>query len=446
MLSPLTVNDYTVKDSFAFSNEIRHQNANLLMASLDVESLFTNIPLDETIDICTNSLYANDTIINGIDKENFKKLLTLATKESFFLFNNKFYKQLDGVAMGSPLGPTLANAFLCFYEKQWLQQCPTDCKPSFFRRYVDDIFVLFSSQKQVESFKSFLNSRHPNIKFTSEIEANSQFSFLDVKLERLNSVFVTSVFRKPTFSGIYTNFKSFIPDTYKFGLVFSLLFRCFSIVTNMETFHREVTTVKDLLRKNDFPVPFIDSCIKRFVANKYCPVSEPVSLAPKKEVVIVLPFLGTVSLQTRTRLVKLFSKGPLSCCNLKVIFQSPLRINNMFNFKDKIPKSLLSGVVYKFTCSNCNVTYIGKTIRHLKVRVSEHLSISPLTEKPVTMVSKSAICCHLIGECNVASLNDFSVITSASSNYILEIKESLMIQKEQPRLNKNITSAPLYLY
>ena len=93
MLSPLTVNDYTVKDSFAFVNEIRHQNTNLLMASLDVESLFTNIPLDETIDICTNSLYANDTIINGIDKENFKKLLTLATKESFFLFNNKFYKQ-----------------------------------------------------------------------------------------------------------------------------------------------------------------------------------------------------------------------------------------------------------------------------------------------------------------------------------------------------------------
>ena len=88
-------------------------------------------------------------------------------------------------------------------------------------------------------------------------------------------------------------------------------------------------------------------------------------------------------------------------------FQSPLRINNMFNFKDKIPKSLLSGVVYKFTCSNCNVTYIGKTIRHLKVRVSEHLSISPLTEKPVTMVSKSAIYCHLTGECNVASLNTF---------------------------------------
>ena len=69
----------------------------------------------------------------------------------------------------------------------------------------------------------------------------------------------------------------------------------------METFHREVTIVKDLLRKNDFPVPFIDSCIKRFVASKYCPASEPVSLAPKKEVVIVLPFLGTVSLQTRTR-------------------------------------------------------------------------------------------------------------------------------------------------
>ena len=81
------------------------------MASLDVDSLFSNIPLDETIDICIDSLYKDDENTPKIPKDIFRNLLTLATIESFFKFNNKFYKQIDGVAMGSPLGPAIANIF-----------------------------------------------------------------------------------------------------------------------------------------------------------------------------------------------------------------------------------------------------------------------------------------------------------------------------------------------
>ena len=81
------------------------------MASLDVDSLFTNIPLDETTDICIDSWYKNkDT--PKIPKDVFCNLLNVATKELFFMFNNKFYKQIDCVAIGSPLGPALANTFL----------------------------------------------------------------------------------------------------------------------------------------------------------------------------------------------------------------------------------------------------------------------------------------------------------------------------------------------
>ena len=87
------------------------------MGSLDVDSLFTYTPLDKTIDICTNSIYSEQDVIEGINKEEFQNLLSLATKESYFIFNKVLYKQKDGVVMGSPLGPTLANAFLCFYER-----------------------------------------------------------------------------------------------------------------------------------------------------------------------------------------------------------------------------------------------------------------------------------------------------------------------------------------
>ena len=86
------------------------------MGSLDVDSLFTNIRLEETINICTNLLYNNEDVIEGTNKFEFKNLLSLATQESYFIFNDVFYKQKDDVAMGSPLGPTMANVFLSFYE------------------------------------------------------------------------------------------------------------------------------------------------------------------------------------------------------------------------------------------------------------------------------------------------------------------------------------------
>ena len=86
------------------------------MGSLEVDSLFTNIPLDEAIDICINQLFENTDTVEGFKKSELKQLLCLATKESYFIFNGFIYKQIDGVSMGSPLGTSLANAFLSYYE------------------------------------------------------------------------------------------------------------------------------------------------------------------------------------------------------------------------------------------------------------------------------------------------------------------------------------------
>ena len=111
--------------------------------SLDVDSLFTNIPLDETIGICIDSLYKDDENSPKIPKNAFRNLLTVATKELLFMFNNKFYKQIDGVAVGSPLGSAPANIFMSNFENKWLKDCPHSLKPAFYRRYVDDIFIFF---------------------------------------------------------------------------------------------------------------------------------------------------------------------------------------------------------------------------------------------------------------------------------------------------------------
>ena len=98
------------------------------MASLDVESLFTDIPSNEVIDICID-LFCDTNTIHNLDHNDMRELLTLAAYESFFIFDQVMYRQIDGVAMGSPLGPILANAFLCHFEKQWLSECPPDILP-----------------------------------------------------------------------------------------------------------------------------------------------------------------------------------------------------------------------------------------------------------------------------------------------------------------------------
>ena len=127
ILSCLTINEFAVKDSFSFAKEIVEQEISFYMGSFDVDSLFINIPLEETINISAESIYNQNDIVD------FKELLSLATKELYFLFNEFLYKQIDGVAMGSPLGPTFANAFLCFYEKKWLEQCPEEIKTVYYR-------------------------------------------------------------------------------------------------------------------------------------------------------------------------------------------------------------------------------------------------------------------------------------------------------------------------
>ena len=228
------------------------------MASLDVDSLFTNIPLDETINICTESIFSESDTVEGLNKSEFKELFSLTTKESYFIFNGLLYIQIDGVTMGSPLGPTLANAFLCFYEKKWLEQCPVEFKPAYYRQYVDDIFVLFRSQDHLVKFRDYFKKCHPPMDFTFEQEKNGKLTFLDVEVSCERNTFVTSVYRKPTFIVVYTHFDNFLTYTYKIGMIYTLVFRCFRICSDWNKFHKEIILLKDIFLKNGYPTSFID--------------------------------------------------------------------------------------------------------------------------------------------------------------------------------------------
>ena len=122
------------------------------MASLDTQSLFANILLDETINICVNRAFQNKRKVKGLLKRHIKQLMTRAVKSFCFVFNHIYCKQFEGVAMGSLLGPTFANLFLVYYEHKWLENRILQFKPKFYRRYVDDIFLMFDKKDHVKKF------------------------------------------------------------------------------------------------------------------------------------------------------------------------------------------------------------------------------------------------------------------------------------------------------
>ena len=143
---------HCIRESFTFADAIHNlkDSDNVFMSSFEISSLFTNVPLKETINICADTLYCDDSDAQPfISKDVFIELMKSVTSGVEFSFNDIIYKQTDGVAMGSPLGPVLANIFVGFYEEKLFfqtskpskyfkeyQNLPTKLSPSFSQIYL----------------------------------------------------------------------------------------------------------------------------------------------------------------------------------------------------------------------------------------------------------------------------------------------------------------------
>ena len=206
---------------------------------------------------------------------------------------------------------------------------------------------------------------------------------------------------------------------------------------------------EDLSRNVDspddgYPLSFIDKCFK-MVISKLVIKRPQVTTVEKKTLILSLPYLGDISLQTRTKLSK-SCKGILNCYKLQIDFKTQRKLANVFRFKDLLLFDLVCRMVYKYTYGRCNSSYYGETDRHLKVRSGEHIWISPLTFRKVKPSKESAIHDHLLNCNNIPSFDKFTILAYGHHKSILEIKESLLIERDRPVLNKNITSAKLLLF
>ena len=188
---------FCVKDSFTFASIIRRLplcNDSQFLVSFDIVSLFTNIPLDETISTCVDFLcHGPPAFVLPFPEDVFVELMEIASKSVSFSFNDVMYRQIDGISMCSPLGPILANIFVGFHERLLFEKFP---KPFIYLRYVDDTFVSFSSRNEALMFFLKLNDIHPSLSFTMEEENCYKLPFLDVLVERGESAFLNPCLEK----------------------------------------------------------------------------------------------------------------------------------------------------------------------------------------------------------------------------------------------------------
>ena len=367
------------------------------MYSYDVTSLYTNVPVQETIDLTLSKLFTNDDqLVLGLNKEQYKRLLELSTAETYFMFNDEIYQQTDGLSMGSPVAPALANIFMSVLEQNFMNQCPAVCKPLFYKRYMDDTFVLFANSEKAAHLKNYINSRHPNIQFTMDKEQNCTLPFLDINVARnsteTSTTFVTSIYRKPTFSGLGTSFYSFVPFLYKINSILTLVHRAYKLSSNYYLFHTELNFLRNFFSKNGFPRHLIENKIGQYLTKQYNR-SEPLPTAPKKTMYFKFPYYGDYSNKMEHKLKDLLTEY-FPQFDFRIVFSNQFTIQSFFTTKEKLPTELRSDIIYMYTCGDCNASYIGQSSKTAKFRWCQHLGISHRTGQHLTRLTHSAIRDH----------------------------------------------------
>ena len=208
--------------------------------------------------------------------------------------------------------------------------------------------------------------------------------------------------------------------------------------------HKEALNLRAILKKNMYPRSLTDKLVKSFF-DKMSQVRIQIPTVPKQEFKIVLPYLGSSSDRVKKNLNYLTRKY-LPASKITCIFKSKVRLNSLFQFKDKLPSYLMSGVVYKYTCGSCNASYIGKTKRHTHHRFCEHAGRSPLSGKLLKGQQSTTVRDHMLVCDTSVNSDDFKIIGADSYDFYLKIKESLFIMKENPSLNIQGNSFPLALF
>jgi len=449
--------DNICRDSFNLQDILAKSDLHKsFLVSYDIDSLFTNIPVNEVINIILDKLYPPHTdrktfTYAGFKRLDMKRALEWCILNNTFIFNGEYFVQIDGIAMGSPLAPVLADIFLNHvFDNRITREGHFNIEfdnfeLSYFTRYVDDIFVGLESEEQALRFQRYLNDIHPNLKFKIETESLNKIPFLDLWIHKTDDGIQVSVYRKPTHSGVYTHYLSFVPFKHKRQVIFSLVDRAYKLCSTWLLFHREMENITRMLMRNGFTRNYILNFIRSYVDKKFINNNNRTDRdddnsnnIDRKCIFFRLPYLGDVSVKTRNTINTFLRRNKLDN-KLKFIFIDKVRkIKDSFKVKDKINVLMKSNAVYKLSCS-CGASYIGHTERNLHHRMVEH---SKTTGSKLSAVGE-----HLKDNPDhVVNFDEPEILAYSPYWYKRVILEALHIQSQQPSLNVQRETRDLYLF
>ncbi|XP_050718033.1 uncharacterized protein LOC126999444 [Eriocheir sinensis] len=407
------------------------------MTSMDVESPFTNVPVDETTDlICQRIYHLEDEEPLNIPEASLRLLLQACTKEvPFYGPDGKMYVQRDGVAMGSPLGVLFANFYMGSIEERLFARHP-QLKPQIYARYVDDIFISVGTVSHInELITEFKNDSCLN--FTQEIEQNKKLPFLDTMVHREDTSFSTEVYVKATNFGFCLNGASECPERYRRSVISAFVKRALTHTSVWAAANTELKRVSQLLANNGYPQQEIDDGIKRRLDNFMSP--EPKENDTSR---ITLYYKNTMSSEYKEdekTLKKIIHKNvtptnPDTKLDLIIFHKSRKTANLIMRNSCLPPTSPLQevNVVYQHTCSlgDCSrlhSRYIGVTTTTLSKRITAHLT-------------DGAIRRHYLSEHGLIlrrkHMEDNTIIlTRENNNKRLKMTEAVLIYTQKPAIN-----------
>ena len=231
------------------------------MVTLDVSSLYTNIPHKDGLDACRFFL-SNTSATNDLPVDSVLKLIQLVLENNHFQFNKENCMQKVGTAMGSPMAPSYASLFMGKLKKDFLES--RDLVPSVWLRFLDDILmVLDHSLESLHSFIDALNSFHPTIKFTYTI-SSKEVNFLDVTVTKSDNLdFVTEVYVKSTNIHQSVEYSSCHPKSCKDGIPFSQCKRYRRIISDDANLSESDSQLRDFFLERNYPANVVDQALDK---------------------------------------------------------------------------------------------------------------------------------------------------------------------------------------
>ena len=297
-----------IKNSFQLANRVSNLSVPLdsTLVSLDVVSLFTNVPVDLVI----SGLERRWELIQrktSLPKSEFIEGIKLVLESTFFTFNGNYYRQTFGVPMGSPLSPIVADLVLQDLESNCLNLLTT--MPDFYFRYVDDI-VLSTHHSRIDTILNTFNSYHPRLKFTVEV-GGDQINFLDITIIRRNGSLIYDWYQKPTFSSRFLNFYSYHPFCHKKGTILGLIDRVLKL--SHPSFHQKnFDKIINILLMNGYPLDIIFDNINNRLHTHFQKLNNTINITEQKVTkearFFTIPFVNTSQkdLRKRSRMSPMF--------------------------------------------------------------------------------------------------------------------------------------------